>query len=100
MRTPLPHEVARINRKTVALRAIVAWYDSDGTSRGSDTIAAFDAARAALDIDIESELLARLRQAVRYLEHPDVAAVTANFALPGTAMVARCKEAIEKAEAV
>ena len=95
MRTPLPHEVARINRKTVALRRIVAWVDA-GCDPSDKSV---EEARAALDIDIESELLARLRQAVRYLEHPDVAAVTANFALPGTAMVARCKEAIEKAEA-
>jgi hypothetical protein len=44
------------------------------------------------------ELLARLKQALQYLEHPDVQAVTENFALSGSTMIKRIETAIAHAE--
>lgn len=44
-----------------------------------------------------TELLARLGQALRYLEHPDVAAMP--FAIPTEVCARHCKEAIDNATA-
>ena len=43
------------------------------------------------------DLLAALELAVRYLEHPDVLAVTQHMALPGSVPVDRARAAIERA---
>ena len=45
-----------------------------------------------------SDLLAALELAVRYLEHPDVLAVTQHMALPGSVAVDRARSAIAKAQ--
>jgi hypothetical protein len=44
------------------------------------------------------ELLEALMMAVRYLEHPDVLAVTNLMALPGQVVIDRIRAAIAKAE--
>ena len=52
----------------------------------------------ALLIATAPELLARCKQVLRYLEHPDVLKVTDNFALPGSVIVKHLEQAIAKAE--
>ncbi len=47
---------------------------------------------------VNTELLAELKMAVRYLEHPDVLAVTEKMALPGGLLVKRLYITIEKLE--
>ena len=44
------------------------------------------------------ELLAQLRLALQYLEHPDVLTLTRKMALSGDAVVERCKDALTKAK--
>lgn len=43
-------------------------------------------------------LLAQCRAALRYLQHPDVQAITHGFALPGSVIERRIEEAISEAE--
>ncbi len=47
---------------------------------------------------VNTELLAALKMAVRYLDHPDVLAVTEKMALPGDLLVKRLYATIEKTE--
>lgn len=44
------------------------------------------------------ELLEALRMALRYLEHPDVLAITKQMAMPGSVIVERTHAIIDKAE--
>lgn len=44
------------------------------------------------------ELFEALKMAVRYLEHPDVLAVTNQMAMPGSVIVERTRAAIARAE--
>jgi len=45
---------------------------------------------------VNKELLARLKQALRYLDHPDVRAIP--FAQPAEICAKNCEKAIENAE--
>jgi hypothetical protein len=44
-----------------------------------------------------ADLEACLKLAVRYLEHPDVLAITTNMALPGETVIERIHAALKKA---
>jgi hypothetical protein len=46
------------------------------------------------------DMLEALKTALRYLEHPDVLAVTSEMAMPGQLVVDRINETIRKAEEV
>jgi hypothetical protein len=46
--------------------------------------------------DVNQELLSALKNALRYLDHPEVKSIP--FALPVTAAIKRAQKAIDKAE--
>ena len=71
---------------------------NDAMIAGGKAVA--DAPRLAEEVErlraVNTELVERLKLAVRYLEHPDVQAI--QFSLPAAAVVDRCNEAIDHGE--